>query len=127
MSLKPQEGDGVENSQSVTDIILYNISRVVPDLTVYSSGDPTADATECAYQGCETDTRRALTREFVVEDARGVQANEDLDTEERLVCARHFYLEQAAREMIWWVGFAIFCMLMLPSVSRWSVWGVLFG
>jgi hypothetical protein len=44
------------------------------------------------------------------------------ETEDRLVCARHYYAEAAVRESIYWVGLAIFVLLMAPSITGWGWW-----
>src|SRR6056297_1084060 len=124
--MKSQDGSQFDSTHSLTDTISYHITQQGANLSNSTAEQSTRGATAantatqtvtepatCAMQGCDRHCHRDLSRPFVVEAGdTGVPEV----TEDRLVCARHYYAELAVREAIWWLGFAIFLLLLAPTI-----------
>ena len=91
--------------------------------TANTTHDSTAEAdtvaVTCHMAGCDRVCHRDLTRTVVLD---ATETGVPTETEERLVCARHYYAEAAVRESMFWIGFAIFVLLMAPSITGWGWW-----
>src|SRR6056297_1610081 len=124
--VKPHDGGDSDSFNQHTALISYHITQHEANLSnstaeqskpgATAANTATQTVTEpatCAMQGCDRHCHHDLTRPFVVEAGdTGVPEV----TERRLVCARHYYAELAVREAIWWLGFAIFLLLLAPTI-----------